>query len=51
MQVGDVLCVLNAMKMETIVSSPISGRVTELSACQGATMTAQEFLASIREDA
>lgn len=35
LQVGDVLLVLEAMKMETSVTSPVAGKVAAIKAAQG----------------
>ena len=44
LQVGDVLLVLEAMKMETQVSAPIAGKVTEIKVKAGDSVQAGQVL-------
>ena len=41
---GDVLCVLEAMKMENEISAPRDGKITSVVATQGATVNAGDVL-------
>lgn len=44
---GEVLMVLEAMKMENEITSPIDGTVSAVSAVSGATVTSGELLCTI----
>ncbi|KAJ1922086.1 pyruvate carboxylase [Tieghemiomyces parasiticus] len=44
---GDPLCVLSAMKMETVVSAPVSGKVDHLGAAEGDSLSAGDLIARI----
>ena len=44
---GDVLVVLEAMKMETEIKSPVDGMVSQISVSQGDQITAGQLLATI----
>jgi propionyl-CoA carboxylase alpha chain len=48
---GDVLLVLEAMKMETPIRAPAAGRLTELRASAGQQVEAGALLAVIEEEA
>ncbi|ORX92180.1 pyruvate carboxylase [Basidiobolus meristosporus CBS 931.73] len=44
---GDPICVLSAMKMETVVSSPVSGKVDLLAVTEGESISGQDLIAKI----
>ena len=45
--VGDPICVLSAMKMETIVSSPVSGRVDYVAVKESDSINAGDLIIRI----
>ena len=44
---GDKLCVISAMKMETVVAAPCDGVVQNVSVKQGAKVTGDDLLVEI----
>ena len=44
---GDIVCVLEAMKMENEIFAPVDGTVTSLSVTKGASVQTDEVLATI----
>ena len=44
---GDVLCILEAMKMENEIFAPVDGTVTSLPVSKGASVQTDEVLATI----
>ncbi|RHY46216.1 hypothetical protein DYB30_012510, partial [Aphanomyces astaci] len=46
---GEPLCVLSAMKMETVVAAPVSGKVKELHVVVGDSLKAGELVVEIDE--
>jgi acetyl-CoA/propionyl-CoA carboxylase biotin carboxyl carrier protein len=44
---GDLICVIEAMKMENEITAHRSGTVTELAAAEGAAVSAGDLLAKI----
>lgn len=44
---GDAICVLSAMKMETVVSSPVSGKILTMLVKAGETVAAGDLLCQI----
>lgn len=46
-EAGEAICVLSAMKMETVVSAPISGKVTEVLIAQGESVDGGDLVARI----
>jgi len=44
---GDLVCVIEAMKMENEITAHRSGTVTELAAAEGAAVSAGDLLAKI----
>ncbi len=46
-EVGDPLVVLSAMKMETVVASPVAGKVSRLEVAEGDSLAAGDLLALI----
>jgi len=48
-EAGQALCVLSAMKMETVVSAPVSGRVSNISVQVGDSMKPGDLLVDIDE--
>jgi len=46
-KVGDALVVLSAMKMETIVSAPVSGKVRRIAVATGDSLAAGDLLIEI----
>lgn len=47
MKVGDPICVLSAMKMETVVASPVSGRVDEICVKEGDSLSAGDLVCRV----
>lgn len=47
LKVGDPICILSAMKMETVVSSPVSGKVKELLVVQNDSLTSGDLVCRI----
>lgn len=48
---GDPLCVLSAMKMETVVSAPVAGRVELVPIQEGDSLSSGDLVARIVKDA
>lgn len=48
---GDVLCVLEAMKMQNDLKSPVSGKVTKVHVADGATVEASTVLVELEPQA
>lgn len=44
---GDPLCVLSAMKMETVVTAPVGGKVTKLHVRPGMSLEGEDLIAVI----
>lgn len=44
---GDPLCVLSAMKMETVVTAPVGGKVTKLHVRPGLSLEGDDLIAVI----
>lgn len=44
---GDVICVLESMKMENPILAPISGKITQIQAAVGQVVEAGKLLATI----
>ena len=47
---GDVVCMLESMKMENPIFAPVSGKVTEVSVSPGQTVKFGEAIATIEEE-
>ncbi|GDY58965.1 hypothetical protein SVIO_095880 [Streptomyces violaceusniger] len=47
MRAGDAVCVIEAMKMETTVRAPVTGRVTELRVAAGEQVASGAIVAVI----
>jgi biotin carboxyl carrier protein len=45
LQVGDILLVLEAMKMETNITSPVAGKIAAIKVAQGDAVQAGEVVA------
>lgn len=45
--VGDPICIMSAMKMETVVGAPVSGRVEEVIVAQNDSLTAGDLICRI----
>jgi biotin carboxyl carrier protein len=44
---GDPICILNAMKMETVVSAPIDGKILEIFVKQNDSISPADLIAKI----
>jgi acetyl-CoA/propionyl-CoA carboxylase biotin carboxyl carrier protein len=49
--VGDVLCIVEAMKMENEVTAHLAGRVTRLSVAPGEPVTTGQVICVVAQDA
>jgi pyruvate carboxylase len=47
---GDPICILNAMKMETVVSAPVDGKIQELCVKQNDSISAADLIAIISKE-
>jgi pyruvate carboxylase len=47
---GDPICVLSAMKMETVVSAPVSGRIERIAVNANDSLVAGDLIAHIVKD-
>ena len=47
---GDIVCMLESMKMENPIFAPVSGKVTEVSVSAGQTVKFGETIAMIEEE-
>ena len=45
---GDLVCVIEAMKMENEITAPLAGKVEELSVSEGASVAAGDAIALIK---
>ena len=47
MSKGDKLCIISAMKMETVVASPVDGVVKDIAVVAGSKVTGEDLLVEI----